>query len=462
MNGMRKMLGFFMAMAVAAFTASANADNKNFSIQVPASVPPSTFDVTFTNSATGNSSFNSLELIVASGNLTISDAVIKNTTTHASPLSATRAVFTNLSPVKTGKSITITVTAAVTTTGCTPTQVTWDAKAYTGSPSSPSSVFALIPAPSATTINPGCTLGFVKQPAGAAAGGIITSVPSEPAGAPVQVALFQGATQTTYLTGGVSLAIKSGTGTAGATLSGGSATASGGVASFPSLSIDKVGTNYVLTASAGSFTPVDSNPFTIFGGVLGCTNDTNFATGNVLNDSTVYDPLLDTAFIGTPGWGLRRGPNTDGADCIKVDFTFTLDADNHIASLIYDKSAGPPPQNHASFEYVIVWPKVSVDADGWAGKQPLLSWGTTNPPVFPGDYAPGLACVTDVLGDLSAVMPVIPDAAPYNTYPPTSQYYKGKAAKMCVAQQGWTPVGGGFVQYWTKVIDQADGWVGLP
>ncbi len=462
MNGMRKMLSFFMAMLVATFAVSANADNKNFSIQVPAQVPPSTFDVIFTNSANGNSTFNSIELDVKSGGLTIADAVLKNTSIHASTLSATQAIFTNLSPVKVGKSVTITVKATVTATGCSPSQVTWDAKAFTGSPASPSSVFTLTPAPSTTTINLGCTLGFVTQPANAQAGAKITSVPSNTAGAPVQVALFQGATQTAYLTGSVSLAIKSGTGAAGAALSGNSVLASGGVASFPLLAIDKVGTNYVLTASAGSFTPVDSNPFTIFGGNLGCTNDNIFATGNVLSDGTVYDPLLDSAFVGTPGWGLRRAPNTDGSDCILVDYTFTLDPDNRIASLIYDKSAGPPPQNHASFEYVIVWPPVSVDSNGWAGKQPLLSWGTTSPPVFPADYALGLACVTDMLSDGSAVMPVIPDAAPYNMYPPSSQYYTGQKAKMCVAQQGWTPVGGGLIQYWTKVIDQADGWVTLP
>ena len=32
---------------------------------------------------------------------------------------------------------------------------------------------------------------------------------------------------------------------------------------------------------------------------------------------------------------------------------------------------------------------------------------------------------------------------------------------MCVAQHGWTAIGGGQIQYWTKIID-SDGFGKLP
>jgi hypothetical protein len=33
---------------------------------------------------------------------------------------------------------------------------------------------------------------------------------------------------------------------------------------------------------------------------------------------------------------------------------------------------------------------------------------------------------------------------------------------MCVAQEGWTSVGGGLLQHWSKIIDQSDGYIRLP
>ena len=64
-----------------------------------------------------------------------------------------------------------------------------------------------------------------------------------------------------------------------------------------------------------------------------------------------------------------------------------------------------------------------------------------------------------------ALLPVIPDEAPYNQSPLLETYGVNVKAKMCVAQQGWTslgPVQPGdetLVQNWTKVIDQGDGFM---
>ncbi len=67
--------------------------------------------------------------------------------------------------------------------------------------------------------------------------------------------------------------------------------------------------------------------------------------------------------------------------------------------------------------------------------------------------------------DLAGLLPVIPNVAPFNTAPYSTYYPVGTKAKMCVAQQGWTAVGKDIdgitplVRYWTKVIDQGDGFM---
>jgi hypothetical protein len=72
-----------------------------------------------------------------------------------------------------------------------------------------------------------------------------------------------GAIVTTF-TGNVTVAIASGTGTAGATLGGTKTVAAvAGVATFSTLTIDKAGTGYKLTAAASGFTTGTSSAFTV-------------------------------------------------------------------------------------------------------------------------------------------------------------------------------------------------------
>lgn len=68
----------------------------------------------------------------------------------------------------------------------------------------------------------------------------------------------------TAFSGNVTMAITAGTGTAGATLSGTiTSAATGGVASFGTLSIDKAGTGYTLTATAGGLSEATTAPFDV-------------------------------------------------------------------------------------------------------------------------------------------------------------------------------------------------------
>jgi len=465
MPALRNLLRFLMFVALAALALPAVADNKNFSVAVPSSLSPGTgvfVDVTFTNNATGNSTINSLELDVTSGGLAITAAVVKGTTI-AGTTTSTSAVFTNLSPVKRGQSITIRLTANVSVSNCANGAVTWDAHAWSGSPTNPSATFVLNPTPIATTtITAGCTLSFLKQPAGTLVGDITTSKGSDPMGDPVTVVRYQANGTVDPSLSGVTLTIKSGP--AGATISGATSSlgAFPGWASFPSLKLSALGT-YVLTATAASLS-VDSTSFSVFNGVLGCASTDNFA-GN-----TALDPDgTQTLFLGTPDWALRRGPNWDdttGANCVKVDYTVNFDPNTNTASVLWDKSTG----QHASFKYVLLWTPVAVNSTtGWTAIQPALSWGVTNPVIGTSDYVPALMCKGDDLTQGQAILPTIPNAPPFNDatkYPPAQypQYQPGQLAKMCIAQQGQTSVGvdgsgNVIVQYWDEVIDEADGFI---
>ncbi len=99
---------------------------------------------------------------------------------------------------------------------------------------------------------PATQLLFTTPPTSAAAGASI----------PVTVtARDQFGNQATDFVAQVTLAFGANPGSG--TLSGNTATASGGVATFAGLSIDKVGTGYTLTASSGSLTVPTSGPFDI-------------------------------------------------------------------------------------------------------------------------------------------------------------------------------------------------------
>jgi hypothetical protein len=108
-------------------------------------------------------------------------------------------------------------------------------------------------------INPGAaaSLAFTVQPVDATAGQAIAPA--------VEVtALDAQGNVATGFAGSVTLGIT--TGTSGATLTGATATATTGKATFAGLSIDKSGAGYTLTATATSLTSVPSTAFTISAG----------------------------------------------------------------------------------------------------------------------------------------------------------------------------------------------------
>jgi hypothetical protein len=491
---MRKLLCFLFAGVLAAFALSANAaggnPNKSISLSnvsgqpnvIGATLAPGTYNIFLqlnNDGQSGNASSAELDF-TSTPQLTVNNGTIsggKGPVAGALMNGQTGAGFKGIQftftlPNKSSAIITLNVTVTAGAT-CGGTQIVWQPYAWTGGTGTPSTSFSFPPTGTYTSNlqgAPACTLSFANglgnatQPADAFVGSGITTAAFNSAGAPVQVL----ATQNGNPVSGVSVTI----GDIGAcTVSGSATTGASGTASL-SIASSTAGTNCQLTATANGFNGATSNAFNVVvaQGTLGCSpapTSTFGGLGQYLVSNT-FPP------VGAPDWGLLRGFNRDGTQgnsCTLVPFTFTLNGNN--SALFTEDSLGQP----TSVEYLIRWTPVDVDDDGWSAKQPCTAWGMTNPDpgndptVCGGDYVPALACLADDVnapGDgTGEVMPFIPDVAPYqgNSH---SQYRPFLAdnvtkqrAKVCVSQQGWTATNG-QVQYWTKLIDQADAGIRLP
>ena len=182
-------------------------------------------------------------------------------------------------------------------------------------------------------------LVFTTQPASTGAGATLAPA--------VQVTARDSVGNTVSgFAGTVSLTITSGTGTAGATLSGtASVVASGGVAVFSDLSIATAGTGYALSATAPGLSGATSAPFTIAPGAathLAFTGQPTPVTAGVAIAPAVTVAALDALGNTAPGYVgtvvLTLGVNPVGAT---LSGTTSVAASNGIASfgtLSLDKS----------------------------------------------------------------------------------------------------------------------------
>jgi hypothetical protein len=154
---------------------------------------------------------------------------------------------------------------------------------------------------------PAVRLAFATQPADAAAGATL---------APIRVAVQDevGSTVTTS-TASVTLSLDRNPG--GATLSGTrTVTASGGVATFSNLRIDKAGSGYTLRATSGSLSPAISNQFDITGNNGGDDDDDGGTSATVLVITTQPsgDAKSGDKFKRQPVVQLRDGSGDDISD----------------------------------------------------------------------------------------------------------------------------------------------------
>ena len=229
-----------------------------------------------------------------------------------------------------------------------------------------------------------------------------------------------------------------------------------------------------LNITAPGYTGTTLTMNSVYAGVLDCQG-ANYDSSLGKGDPT-FDPDLDHAYVNAPGWGLKRGQNTDQVTCVPVNYTFKVE--NNTASLTYDKAASG--QSNAAFKYVVLWDPVLVDnitgaTPGWLQTRPRVSWGIANPDTSDTstDFIPALGCNDDGTTNamtfealsavqLQALLPLIPNVAPYNTYNDgfNPQYKPGATAKVCVAQHGITYIfdsaGNRLGQQWNKFVDNAD------
>ena len=130
-----------------------------------------------------------------------------------------------------------------------------------------------------------CSLAFTGdgEPANAAVNAVITSA----VGGPVKVEILDGSGQlATSSTAAVTVAIGSnpGAGSLSGTLT---VSASGGIASFSDLSIDRVGDEYTLTATSPGLSPTASTSFDISGSGQTCTVPCTASSSTTTTSATV-------------------------------------------------------------------------------------------------------------------------------------------------------------------------------
>jgi hypothetical protein len=175
-----------------------------------------------------------------------------------------------------GASVTISVDATAPCAATPPPPPSWVvvAKQANNFNGPPGNDFTLDPASSiSTSVSGSCQLAFFAQPAEAVVNTSISSVPFVSGGGAVEVQVLDGnknpiPSSTAPIT--LMLSPSSPNAPAGAVLSGGGATnASGGIASFTTLSINLHGV-YVLSATSPGITSAPSNSFGIWDSDGGC------------------------------------------------------------------------------------------------------------------------------------------------------------------------------------------------
>jgi hypothetical protein len=225
-----------------------------------------------------------------------------------------------------------------------------------------------------------------------------------------------------------------------------------------------------MTFTAPGYLSASLTNFKVYKGVLDCFDyDSKLGPTNHLYDPDLPSTIsgLGSSYVGTPGWGLRRGPNKDGAACVPVNYSCDLDATTNVATCTFDKDSG----QLATFKYLFLWGPRAPQANGWTDYRPQVSWNITNPsatPTLP-DWVPLLACLSDLFPALptlpTTILPVIPSVSPFTdtaNLPVNgghAWYQPGQTALVCGGQQGWTAVGGPgnpLLQIWNIIIDEAD------
>ena len=326
---------------------------KTISLSVtPTNLSIQTTVVSATITNTGNSNANSFEVDwTPSPYFAVTGASVGG---DSGSCSSSGCVFLKQLPTKSSVTVTLDVQVA---NQCTPLSITWVAHAWTGSPGSVSTSFALEPPPSITSFSPSCSIKFVTQPKDAFNGSTITGSPFSSNGTPVSVKLLQNGAPAVAGTD-VSLIAPSGCAT------GASATTDATGAANLNATAAAVSDSCVLTASAPGYGSDDSQSFKVVqpAGELGCDpgnnaiQETSGAGGLVFNGTrlgNVDDPASDAV----------GGSNAPA--CVVVPYAVSTTCPTGVAGACTDVTYDPLDQGtHMAFHFTWDWPIESIPDGG--------------------------------------------------------------------------------------------------
>lgn len=276
------------------------------------------------------------------------------------------------------------------------------------------------PSPASAVTGPTCSLAFLDQPASTTTGTTITSQVNSPGGPPVEVEVLSGdgSQLVTDSTAPVHIGVESNPGNG--TLTGtANETASGGIASFPGLSINEPGPDYTLgaTTTSSGITSATSNAFGIYSAVKGCSSASCSASAS----STTTTGSVSTSSAGA---GQFIGVGVGGVS-YSCGSSYALTSDPVSFDLL---SAEGVAQNSAQFTVVLEISKAAVQASGHPGAS---SWQICYASTVPFTAQAGTATETDI-GGVTFFTGLLPDCSSAQPAPCVESQHKNNAGNEIV------------------------------
>jgi hypothetical protein len=300
MQNLRSLIRFTVALALTAFMAPAFAA-KTFDFAADASVATGigkTVKVYLTNEDTGNSSFNSVRVTGTPGSgptLTITGATQSGSAKPGTPVispDGKSVTITDLSPIKGGKTLTVTLTVNVTAGTCSNGSIGWSGSAWTGSPSTPSNPFSTTDAPSTSVSAGPCGVTFDTEPKNALKGQLVTGTALDPTAARVKVSVQVNGGNAPD---GTPVTLQSSCTTPGLSPASFSKTTTGGSAEFDNLTSTSTASGCTLTATSTALPSAYSDVSASFDVVDASLVISGLPTSFALNVTTPVTATLVTA-----------------------------------------------------------------------------------------------------------------------------------------------------------------------
>lgn len=268
MRAMQKFVGAWLAALALLAVAMPAVAQKTFTLGATASIQPGASRqvvITYKNNDTGNSSFNSVRITGTSGVVITAATTSSNRRGTFSAFGSNTLTITDLSPTKTGDTLTVTLTVTASAGNCAAGSISWTGSAWTGSPSSPSNVFTQTNANPTTSVSAGtCSVTFGPQPANALRGQVVSDTNFNPTAAKARInVVVNGSPAANGTQVNVTSSCTAGALTPSTTFSG---TTTAGSLELGTLKSDAVASGCTLTATVPSLpavTPATSSAFNV-------------------------------------------------------------------------------------------------------------------------------------------------------------------------------------------------------